>query len=63
MGRCLMLLGLVAVTVGVVALTSQNRKQGHPSPTPPKEPTVPPVPRPHFLRLPGPKYHMALSIN
>ena len=60
MDRCLALLGLMAFTVGVVALASQ----AHPAPRPLEEEAASPT-RP-ALRLPlfaGPAYHVRLSLN
>jgi hypothetical protein len=61
MGRALSLLGMVAITLGVVALTSLRSAARSPSPRPtPPPPRMPPR---RFLLLAGPAYHMSLSLN
>ena len=63
MGRYLFVLGLVAVAVGVAALARASQPTA-PEPRTLPEPSTPPrPPRPHFLQLAGPSYHMPLSIN
>jgi hypothetical protein len=63
MGRYLFALGLVAVAVGIAALARASQ-QAAPEPRAVPEPSTPPnPPRPHFLQLAGPAYHMPMSIN
>ncbi len=57
MGRFLMLVGMVAFTVGMVALSKHGKSL--PGVRLPKTPQ----PRPYVPLVAGPAYHMTLSLN
>jgi hypothetical protein len=62
MGRCLTLLGMMAFTVGVVALASAVQEVARPARLP-QEPQASPVPAPRLPVIAARGYHAPLSLN
>jgi hypothetical protein len=61
MFRCFSLLGIVAVAFGVAALASASPTPATKTPVKGRTPRRPS--RPAYTRIPGPKYHLAFSMN
>ena len=62
MFRCFSLLGIVAVAFGVAALASVSPTPAVKTPAKDNAHLRKPLP-PTYTRMPGPKYHLAFSMN